>query len=703
MIMISDPATDKQHKVSWYRSIRLQMVLAFSLLFSLSLVTIQLGLLYGIPFTRFEGSIRSTIGNEFEILSSLADSRKQIILSWLKGRRNNAKIIAELPSIHGGNFHHDPAVRQLLSHWLEQIRTTYQVEAIRILQPQTGHPLIAVLSPDYNGSILSNAQLQLAATPGMDESIHLVPTPDQKSSRLHIIRQVAQDHSDDGSPHALVVIECDLDMLLKPLLENQTEAVLGKSGELLLLDGERRFLTSTRFAQADGTPVIPLLTVNRSAQAELSTAGGEGTITGIDYHGQEVLAAYRHIQITPDVAWGLSVEKDRSEVLVPLRHHRMLYLVLGGTGLFITILMTAVISHRLSSPLRRMVATSRSIMSGRLDARSAVEGQSEIVELARSFNRMLDQLQSWHDELENRVQQRTKQLTKANLELQREISERIRSEEALHDSTIQLEEEIAERQKMHETLERLNTTLEERITAAISDLRKKDELLIQQSRQAAMGELLSSIAHHWRQPLNNISAYIQNMLYLNKIGELTQDEMERDIKDVMDILLRMSRTIDDFRSFFSQDRSKLEFVVQKTVEKTINLLRSALDDKNIQVSITAQADVRAIGYPNEYAQALMNIINNARDALIERSVPQPKIEIAIRREEGRSVLTVRDNGGGIAPEIMPHIFDPYVTTKGPASGTGIGLYMARTIIEMNMGGELSACNTREGAEFRIVL
>lgn len=699
----SGQSSEKQRGIARHRSIRLQMALAFSLLFSVSLITIQLGLLYGVPYTRFEGSIRSAIGNEFEILSSLADSRKQIIQSWLKGRRNNARVIAELPSLHAKKFHHDPLVRQLLSQWLEQVRTTYQLEAIRILHPETGRPLLAVFSPGYDGSPPSNAQLRHAATPGMDESVHLTPAPDQKSSRLHIIHQVGQNLSGDGAPHALVAIECDLNLLLKPLLENQTEAVLGKTGELLLLDSEKRFLTGARFPQADGTPVTPLVTVNSSTQAQRATTGGEGVLSGVDYRGQNVLAAYRHIQITPDVAWGLSVEKDRSEVLVPLRRHRTLYLILGGAGLFITILLTAVLSHRLSSPLRRMVETSRTIMSGRLDARSAVEGPSETVELARSFNRMLDQLQSWHDELDRRVQQRTRQLTKANLELQREISERIRSEEALHDSTIQLEEEIAERQKMHEALERLNTTLEERITSAIGDLRKKDELLIRQSRQAAMGDLLSSIAHHWRQPLNNIAAYIQNILYLNRAGELTQDEIESDIKEVMAILSRMSRTIDDFRSFFSQDRSRLEFAVQKAAEKTINLLKSELEDRNIRISITADADVRAVGYPNEYAQALMNIITNARDILIERTVPEPKIEIVIRQEEGRSVLKVRDNGGGIAPEIMPHIFDPYFTTKGPASGTGIGLYMARTIIELNMGGELSACNRREGAEFKIVL
>ena len=263
-----------------------------------------------------------------------------------------------------------------------------------------------------------------------------------------------------------------------------------------------------------------------------------------------------------------------------------------------------------------------------------------------------------------------------------------------------LEEMVAVR--THE-LHLLNQSLEERIESAIAELRKKDNLLIQQSRLAAMGELLNSIAHQWRQPLNNIAVYIQTMQYLNSIGELTQEEIDHDIKAVMDILLYMSQTIDDFRSFFVKDRSKREFVLQEVVEKTLHLTKSAFIDKNITVSLEADPDVCATGYPNEYAQALLNILYNARDALLERAVAVPRIEITIKRTEGRSLVTVQDNGGGIVAEVMPRIFEPYFSTKGPSQGTGIGLYMAKTIIEHNMGGKLTASNTGTGAEFSIEL
>lgn len=283
------------------------------------------------------------------------------------------------------------------------------------------------------------------------------------------------------------------------------------------------------------------------------------------------------------------------------------------------------------------------------------------------------------------------------------LTERRQIEDTLHEQAALLEDEIAQRQQAEEELNVINCSLEERIADAITELRRKDTLLLQQSKLAAMGELLNNIAHQWRQPLNNIAVSIQTMQYLNKAGELSQEEMDRDIKAVMDILFYMSGTIDDFRSFFIKDREKREFVLQEIVEKTLNLLRSTLEDKGIMVKVEAEADVRATGYPNEYAQSLMNILNNAHDALLERQVQGPSITLVIKQEESRSVLTVSDNAGGIPQQILPQIFEPYFTTKGPSQGTGIGLYMAKTMIERNMGGTLTARNTAAGAEFRIEL
>lgn len=283
------------------------------------------------------------------------------------------------------------------------------------------------------------------------------------------------------------------------------------------------------------------------------------------------------------------------------------------------------------------------------------------------------------------------------------LKERRQIEDALHEQTAQLEDEIAQRQRTQEELNAINENLEERITAAVSELRQKDDLLMHQNRLAAMGELLNNIAHQWRQPLNNIAAYIQTMQYLHKSGGLTAEEMDNDITAVMNILKYMSQTIDDFRNFFRKDRDLREFVLREEIDRCISLISSGLKANNIQVTVQGDDSVTVVGYPNEYAQCLVNILYNARDILQERSVIDPLIEVIISREGEKSVVCVRDNGGGIPAEVMPHIFDPYFTTKGPATGTGIGLYMARTLIERNMGGRLTARNIEAGAELKIEL
>ncbi|MGE3258560.1 MAG: transporter substrate-binding domain-containing protein [Geobacter sp.] len=286
----------------------------------------------------------------------------------------------------------------------------------------------------------------------------------------------------------------------------------------------------------------------------------------------------------------------------------------------------------------------------------------------------------------------------------RDITERIKTEQELHEKAVLLEQEIGERQKAQEALQLLNNTLEQRISEAVTQLRQKDDMLIQQNRMAALGELLTNIAHQWRQPLNNIAVYIQTMQYLQRAGELTDEEMDRDIKAVMEILQYMSQTIDDFRSFFVRDRSSArEFALAPTIDKALTLVTPSLTASNIKVTLLKdqRQDLRITGYPNEFIQVVMNILYNARDIMLERKVTDPYIEIMVAEDNGKTVTTIRDNGGGVEQQALPHIFDPYFTTKGPDKGTGIGLYMSKNIIEKNMGGKLTARNVENGAEFRI--
>lgn len=274
--------------------------------------------------------------------------------------------------------------------------------------------------------------------------------------------------------------------------------------------------------------------------------------------------------------------------------------------------------------------------------------------------------------------------------------------ESVRDITakMQVETELASKQQQ---LEKINCSLEQRINQAVAELRRKDVMLIQQNRLAAMGEMISNIAHQWRQPLNNIGLIVQNLPLSLESGELNALELDKEVACAMEIILHMSRTIDDFRNFFRQDKEKQGFAVNQVVDRSLKLVATTLTYDNIRVDVAREKDITATGYQNEYAQVLLNILANAREVLTERGVPEPRISIHLASVNGRSVVTIRDNGGGIADDVLPRIFDPYFTTKEPGKGTGIGLYMSKVIMEQHMDGRLSARNIDGGAEFVIEL
>lgn len=273
--------------------------------------------------------------------------------------------------------------------------------------------------------------------------------------------------------------------------------------------------------------------------------------------------------------------------------------------------------------------------------------------------------------------------------LVRDISDRKQAEELLNRQQAQLEE--------------LNRTLEQRVTETIAELRQKDELLLQQSRHAAMGEMLNNIAHQWRQPLNNIAIYVQSIQMLRAAGELSDEQLEHDVQSVMEIINYMSKTIDDFRTFFRNEKQKQSFSVKETVEQALRFVSGRLSHHGITCTLVVKQEVMVEGYQSEYIQAVLNILNNAADVLSNSNCPDRQIIVTLDRQEGRSLLSIRDNGGGIPAEALPHIFEPYFTTKGPTAGTGIGLYMSKVIVEKHMAGSLTARNVEDGAEFVIVV
>jgi signal transduction histidine kinase len=250
----------------------------------------------------------------------------------------------------------------------------------------------------------------------------------------------------------------------------------------------------------------------------------------------------------------------------------------------------------------------------------------------------------------------------------------------------------AERALQKEIVERLQ---------AMEALHEKDQLLMQQSRQAAMGEMINNIAHQWRQPLNLIAITIQDLLVTYEQGDCSYEYIDKTVKQIMNQVLHMSQTIDDFRNFLRPDQEMKQFNLREAVNKTLILVGDSFKLKNIKTDTEAQDDLIVTGYQNEYCQVLLNILNNARDVISERKIVAPRITIKLFREGYRNIATISDNAGGIPDVIIDKIFEQYFTTKDADKGTGIGLYMSKAIIEKRMNGKISVRNTDQGAEFRI--
>ncbi|HJV33752.1 hybrid sensor histidine kinase/response regulator [Geomonas sp.] len=272
--------------------------------------------------------------------------------------------------------------------------------------------------------------------------------------------------------------------------------------------------------------------------------------------------------------------------------------------------------------------------------------------------------------------------------------ELLAAQQSLSSLNRELEKRVAERSAAlnKETAERLQ---------ALEELRKKDEVLMQQSRQAAMGEMIGNIAHQWRQPLNAVGLLVQDLTLSFEYGNFSKDQLYTSTTKIMQLVRHMSQTIDDFRNFFTPDRQKSQFDLGQVVERTLALISGSLGNKGIRVEVNVRQPQKIDGFPNEFSQVLLNIFNNAMDAFSGRRCDDPLIQVEVFGEEGKSVLTIADNAGGISEEILGRIFEPYFTTKEQGKGTGIGLFMAKNIVEKSMRGSLSARNTGGGAEFRI--
>ena len=252
-------------------------------------------------------------------------------------------------------------------------------------------------------------------------------------------------------------------------------------------------------------------------------------------------------------------------------------------------------------------------------------------------------------------------------------------------------------------LERYNRELKKKIKEEVYKNREKDKLMSQQARLASMGEMLGNISHQWRQPLMEISSLFMPIeAKLSMDMKIEKEELLETITKLNEISKYMSNTIDDFKNFFAKDKEKIEFELLEQINSTINIISAGLKANDIKLDIIIQKNPIMTGYKNEYSQVLINIINNAKDVLVQRKIVNPKIDIIIEEKDGLVITSIHDNAGGIKVKPIEKVFDPFFTYE-KIGGSGIGLFMSKLIIEKNMSGKLSVKNSTEGAFFKIII
>ncbi|XOB62746.1 sensor histidine kinase [Campylobacterota bacterium DY0563] len=246
----------------------------------------------------------------------------------------------------------------------------------------------------------------------------------------------------------------------------------------------------------------------------------------------------------------------------------------------------------------------------------------------------------------------------------------------------------------------LSFALGYKLKLSTDEKKQKDRMLIQQSKLASMGEMLNNIAHQWRQPLANLSFINLDLQMAIKNKDITTNYLNEIADDSKEQINYMSDTLDNFKGFFQPNRKKENFYISNTIKNAQSIINSTLEKQNIKLHITIKNDAKLYSYENELLQVILNILSNSKDALIQKEITNPWIEIILEKTKNKIVLIeINDNAKGISSKHINKIFDPYFTTKN--TNNGIGLYMSKVIVESHLKGEIEVQNKANGASFLI--
>ena len=329
--------------------------------------------------------------------------------------------------------------------------------------------------------------------------------------------------------------------------------------------------------------------------------------------------------------------------------------------ILIVIIIAVWMSKYITNKIENLLIGTEKFAKHDLDYKIKVTSNDEIGLLEKSFNNMSYEV-------------------KKLLEDQKELNEHL--EEKVEEKTILLKE--------------LNTNLEQRVQEELKINRLKDAQLLEQSKMATMGEMITMIIHQWKQPLNAINIVNSGMKLKVMLDKLTIEDINRDNEIIEKQIHLMSTTMDDFKNFFKQTK-KIEYVVKDNIEATIGLVGNIYALKNVNIIFKSNSSAKTIGYPNELTQVLINILNNARDIILENNLKKQNIYIVVEEDSSYVYISIQDCAGGVSDDIIDDIFNPYFTTKNEDEGTGLGLYMSKNILD-KIGAKISVTNEKVSIE-----
>ena len=252
-------------------------------------------------------------------------------------------------------------------------------------------------------------------------------------------------------------------------------------------------------------------------------------------------------------------------------------------------------------------------------------------------------------------------------------------------------------------LEELNKNLENRVKEEIEKNKQNEQRLFNQSKMAAMGEMIKNIAHQWRQPLSSISTLSSGTKFQLELGKVDEKDIKENLQHITNTAKHMSKTIDDFQNFFKPSKQATTFTMQELIDASLKITTPMLKLEHIELDIINESNCNIKGPINEYTQVMINLITNAKDALSHSEVENKKIKLHTKKIDNKCTINISDNAGGIQKDIINRVFEPYFTTKHKSQGTGLGLYMSKEIIEKHLNGSIEVKNNKEGAVFTIVI